>query len=254
MASLKFENGPHTGERIVLEREKTTFGRARWNDCVLAHPTASREHFYIERNAGKLFLVDHGSENGTHVNGERVSWIELNDRDTIRAGPFVMRFEAAAVESAAQPSIGASELPVSEAESGGGYSGQVSTARIYPKQYGEGIQHFNAGRYFDAHEVWEEIWLRAAGESKLFYQMLIQAAVGLHHFERGNVRGARGMHDNVIEKLSRLPSSFMSLDLVRFASDFRACLAELIEKNNETATLSDELRPLIKLFPRDDAD
>src|SRR5262245_14653325 len=75
MASLKFENGPNIGERISLERDKTTFGRARWNDCVLAHPTASREHFYVERNAGKLFLVDHGSENGTHVNGERVSWI-----------------------------------------------------------------------------------------------------------------------------------------------------------------------------------
>src|SRR5204862_3147329 len=96
-------------------------------------------------------------------------------------------------------------------------AGSETFSGAYPREYLQGIEDFNAGRYFDAHEIWEEIWLRSSGDTKLFYQMLIQAAVGLHHYERGNARGARGMNTNVTDKLGRLPSAYMSLDLVEFA-------------------------------------
>ena len=118
----------------------------------------------------------------------------------------------------------------------------------YPREYLEGIEHFNARRYFEAHEVWEEIWLRSEGETKLFYQMLIQAAVGLHHYERGNARGGRGMHNRVVEKLQLLPSFFMSLDLSDFAGQFRDFFADLIERNNEAAPPADKPRPSIHLL------
>jgi predicted metal-dependent hydrolase len=121
-------------------------------------------------------------------------------------------------------------------------------AAIYPREYLEGIEHFNHRRYYDAHEVWEEIWLRSSADTKLFYQMLIQAAVGLHHYERGNARGARGMHKNVVEKIGRLPSVYMSLDLNDFARQFKSFLAELIEKGNEAPPPDDMLRPVIHLL------
>ncbi|HEY6329060.1 MAG TPA: DUF309 domain-containing protein, partial [Blastocatellia bacterium] len=63
----------------------------------------------------------------------------------------------------------------------------MSGATSYPRQYSDGIIHFNSRRYYEAHEVWEEVWLESTGTEKLFYQMLIQSAVGLHHYERGNV-------------------------------------------------------------------
>src|SRR4030095_14681326 len=88
MASLRFDSGPQTGERVPLDKDKVTFGRGLNCDCVLAHPTVSRQHFYVERNNGKLFLVDQGSENGTRANDQRISWIELEDGDEIQAGPF----------------------------------------------------------------------------------------------------------------------------------------------------------------------
>lgn len=257
MACLRFETGPRSGEKIPLDKGKTTFGRSRSCDCVLTHPTVSREHFYVELNTGKLFLVDQGSENGTYANAERVSWIELKDGDTIRAGPFVLVFEITEAPVVTAEILAADEQRIMKTESG---SSEVSTTGLYPAQYMEGIEHFNAGRYFDAHEVWEEIWLRSSGETKLFYQMLIQAAVGLHHYERGNTRGARGMHANVTEKLSRLPSVFMSLDLGAFAADFRAYLARLIETgtendveidikaNTEATPSSDKPRPQIRLL------
>jgi predicted metal-dependent hydrolase len=245
MATLKFESGPRTGDEIPLDKDKVTFGRSPSCKCVLSHPTVSREHFYVELNNGKLFLVDQGSENGTLVNDERVSWIELKQGDKIRAGPFAFVFEKGASHTEARSKIAGADM--TNAASISRTHNDVSTARLYPLEYIEGIEHFNAGRYFDAHEVWEEIWLRSSGETKVFYQMLIQAAVGLHHYERGNARGARGMYSNVIEKLGRLPSTFMSLDLVDFSRQFRDHLSELIENNNEAPPI-DKPRPNIQLL------
>lgn len=247
MATLKFESGPRTGEAIPLEKNKMTFGRSPSCDCVLTHPTVSREHFYVELNNGKLFLVDQGSENGTLVNGERVSWIELKQSDKIRAGPFVFELEKGASNTGALGEAAGADL-ISDTTIDAA-TVNVSTAGLYPLEYIEGIEHFNAARYFDAHEVWEEIWLRSSGQTKVFYQMLIQAAVGLHHYERGNARGARGMHSNVIEKLGRLPSIFMSLDLADFSRQFRDHLAELIENNNEAPPV-DKPRPHIQLLDK----
>jgi predicted metal-dependent hydrolase len=244
MASLILDSGPRTGERIALEKDRVTFGRSKSCDCVLTHPTVSREHFYIERNTGRFFLVDQGGENGTFANGEPVSWVELKDGDTIRAGPFTMIFTSDDVRTEAlqPPAQGESQSASREA------AFDSTVIEAYPREYLQGIEDFNAGRYFDAHEVWEEIWLRSSGERKLFYQMLIQAAVGLHHYERGNARGARGMYANVIEKLDGLPSIFMALDLAGFSRQFKAALSELIDNNNEAAPADDKHRPRIELL------
>ncbi|MEN3331301.1 MAG: uncharacterized protein V7641_666 [Blastocatellia bacterium] len=120
--------------------------------------------------------------------------------------------------------------------------------QVYPREYLEGIAHFNAGRYFDAHEIWEEIWLCSTDEAKLFYHMLIQAAVALYHRERGNLHGARALYKRVCEKLQKLPPVFMSLDVSGLARQLHACFAELSEKAAESAPLSNQPPPLIRLL------
>lgn len=252
MAFIRFDSGPRSGERVPLDKDKVTFGRAKTSDCVLPHPTVSREHFIVERNNGKIFLVDKGSENGTHANGERVSWIEMKEGDKIQAGPFTLTFEAADQHAPRAESIGEGDA----GDEGANALTDLDPTRsgIHSSHYLRGIEHFNAGRYFDAHEVWEEIWLRSSGDTKLFYQMLIQAAVGLHHYERANARGARGMHANVMEKLDRLPSFLMSLDLGDFARQFKEFFADLIEKNDEAVPPSSKPRPQIRLLSRDTTD
>lgn len=119
--------------------------------------------------------------------------------------------------------------------------------RIYPREYLEGIRHFNAGRYYDAHEIWEEIWLRSTDAEKLFYQMLIQAAVGLYHIERGNRHGAQSLYERVCEKLQKLPDVFMSLDVAEFARQFDAFCTGWSESKAEAAPSTDRPRPLIRL-------
>jgi uncharacterized protein len=77
----------------------------------------------------------------------------------------------------------------------------------------EGIALFNAGRYFECHEVWERLWLRADGEAKRFFQGIIQAAVAILHAERGNLEGARSLYEKACQKLDALPAEHRGIAL-----------------------------------------
>jgi len=57
-------------------------------------------------------------------------------------------------------------------------------------RYLAGIELFNRGEYFEAHEVWEELWQDCPAADRRFYQALIQASVAIYHFDRGNYAGA----------------------------------------------------------------
>src|SRR5262249_21985102 len=98
MARVRIDSGPRTGESVLLDRPKVVFGRHKSCDFVLGHPTVSRRHFFIELQGAKFLLVDEGSGNGTFLNDEPVSWIELNNGDRIRAGPFVLVFDSEIAE------------------------------------------------------------------------------------------------------------------------------------------------------------
>jgi uncharacterized protein len=91
--------------------------------------------------------------------------------------------------------------------------------------YEEGIDLFNEGRFFECHEAWEEIWKRSDGELKLFYQGLIQAAVAILHAQRGNLDGARSLHQKAREKLDPLADEHMGIAL----GEMRVALANFIE-------------------------
>src|ERR1051325_3184981 len=93
MPFIEFDSGPRAGEIVALDKPKIMFGRQLTCDCVIVHPTISREHFSVEQTGGKFFLVDQKSGNGTFVNRERVSWVELKHGYKIMAGPFSLTFK-----------------------------------------------------------------------------------------------------------------------------------------------------------------
>lgn len=54
-----------------------------------------------------------------------------------------------------------------------------------------GLDLFNSGHYWEAHEVWEEEWTPdRKGPDSGFYKGLIQVAAGCLHYQRRNRRGA----------------------------------------------------------------
>lgn len=77
-----------------------------------------------------------------------------------------------------------------------------------------GVELFNAGRYWDAHEAWEEAWMPdRKGPNGGFYKGLIQVAAGCLHYGRRNRRGALNKWRSGADYLrSYLPASH-GLDL-----------------------------------------
>ncbi len=69
----------------------------------------------------------------------------------------------------------------------------------------EGCRRFDAGRFFDAHEVWEDAWRVETGATRLALQGLIQIAAGFH---KGLVQGRpSGMVRLLDAGLARLEAS-----------------------------------------------
>jgi mutator protein MutT len=83
----------------------------------------------------------------------------------------------------------------------------------YPHEYYEGIRLFNSGEFFECHEMLEDIWHPSQGQERLHYQGIIQAAIALEHFKKGNHTGALGLYEKALEKWSQLPAQFMGMDL-----------------------------------------
>lgn len=79
--------------------------------------------------------------------------------------------------------------------------------------YRRGLELFNRGEFFDAHEVLEEVWRAAPAAEKKFLQGLIQVAVGLHHHSRGNGVGARSLLARAHKNLSAYPGRHGNIDL-----------------------------------------
>lgn len=91
--------------------------------------------------------------------------------------------------------------------------------RVGDGAFRRGIEEFNRGEFFAAHETWETIWLAARGREKVFLQATIQFAAAFHHWQRGNPRGTLALLRQAIVKLAGFPGSYrgVRVDLLREA-------------------------------------
>ncbi len=121
----------------------------------------------------------------------------------------------------------------------------------YDPKYLAGILCFNQRDFFEAHEVWEDLWAASAGPERRFYQSLIQAAVALHHFGNGNLRGAVKLYHSSRDYMAPFGSPYLGLDTTRFWRQMERCFAEVLAGDDPDRNLRpDEARiPVITLNP-----
>ena len=112
----------------------------------------------------------------------------------------------------------------------------------------EGIALFNAGEYFECHEVLEDIWRAESDSVRALYQGILQIGVAYYHLHRGNWRGAVKLLDGGIDKVSRFLPGCMGVDTLALVQAARACLALLRELGHERVDEFDwSLTPTIKM-------
>ena len=73
-----------------------------------------------------------------------------------------------------------------------GHNARPASVPEGPEGFAEGVEAFNAGRFFAAHEHWETVWRGSRYPVSLFYLALTKLATGFAHAQRGNPAGARG--------------------------------------------------------------
>jgi predicted metal-dependent hydrolase len=122
---------------------------------------------------------------------------------------------------------------------------------VYDPRYLGGILFFNEHDYFEAHEVWESVWMHCAGPERRFYQALIQAAVALYHFGNGNWRGALKLYRSSKAYMDAYASPYLGLDAQAFWEAMTRCFAPLINHPNPNSTIRPDpaLLPAIRLNP-----
>ena len=116
----------------------------------------------------------------------------------------------------------------------------------YEAEYLRGIEQFNAREFFDAHDEWEALWARTHGPSRLFYKGLIHAAVALHHFGNGNLRGARKLFGSCLRYLAPYAPLYLGLDVQAFLTQMQRCFAGLAPSGSQ----STEVRLDVTQIPR----
>jgi uncharacterized protein len=91
----------------------------------------------------------------------------------------------------------------------------------------EGLRCYRSRDFFLAHEHWEDVWRECAGQERMFLQALIQIAVAMHHFSRGNRAGAASLLRRSLNKLEKFPAAFGGVEVEPLRENIRAWLSAL---------------------------
>lgn len=87
----------------------------------------------------------------------------------------------------------------------------------------EGIRLFNAGHWWEAHEAWEGVWLRAGGDERACLSALILLAAALHkRWHHGSL--AHRNFTKAEHYLDALPAQYAGIDLAGLRADVWAAL------------------------------
>ena len=81
----------------------------------------------------------------------------------------------------------------------------------------QGVTLFNAGKYFEAHEAWEGLWLDAnSPEEKEFLQGMIMAAGSFLHYIRHECAGASALLEKSVPLIRRGIDAYPDLRITEF--------------------------------------
>lgn len=97
-----------------------------------------------------------------------------------------------------------------------------STARALAR----GLELYREGRFWHAHEAWEEAWVAEEGGARRLLHGLIQLAAACHKaFVQRQPAGCASLCEKALDKLDGLPSPCEGVDVARVRGEARAMLA-----------------------------
>jgi predicted metal-dependent hydrolase len=96
-----------------------------------------------------------------------------------------------------------------------------------------GLELFNQGAYFEAHEELELAWRAERAPVRELYRGILQVAVAYLHIQRGNYRGAAKMFLRSRNWLGPFPDRCCGIDLSGLRRDYYQVEEELLRLGPE---------------------
>ncbi len=134
------------------------------------------------------------------------------------------------------------------------------TAGEYPACYEQFFPLFNAGEYFEAHDVLEHLWRECRDSNAIFYKGLIQIAGGFVHLRRQFLRPDHPKDGKRLRPACRLLAlgvsniagfgpRHMGLDVKKLCALCEATARQIGDSGFQSNPWSPQARPLIGLDP-----
>ena len=113
-----------------------------------------------------------------------------------------------------------------------------------PASLREAARLFDAGEYHAAHEVLDELWEATHGEDADFLKGLIQACIAMHHYQDGNLDGARKLYRGHRRYLGAYLPAHAGVDVAAFLGEMQRALAPAL-RSGAAAPAADGPAPRI---------
>lgn len=98
-------------------------------------------------------------------------------------------------------------------------------------EFERGIDLFNDGSFWHAHEAWEEVWKRQVDDERVFFQGLIQLAAAYHHaISKRSYRGLLNNLDKAYEKLKVFSPEYLGVSVAPLLESIRRGRAEVVHQ------------------------
>lgn len=91
----------------------------------------------------------------------------------------------------------------------------------------EGLELFNARRFWESHEAFEQAWLEEKGAVRDLYRGILQAAVVYLHVERANYAGAVKVYGRSQRWLTKWPEVCRGIQVGKLRYDLDSVIAEV---------------------------
>lgn len=111
----------------------------------------------------------------------------------------------------------------------------------------KGLQLFNQGKYFLAHEALENAWRVEPEPDRRLYQGVLQAGIAFMHARNGNVQGVFSMYERSQRWLEPWPDQCRTIDIGQLKIDLQALVDEVsILGPERIQDINPNIYPMIK--------
>ena len=114
------------------------------------------------------------------------------------------------------------------------------------KKFDDSMNHalslFNQEKWYEAHDVFEDIWNTVDGDRRQVIQGILQVSVSQFHLSKGNLNGATILLGEGLGRIKTRTNIDIGIDLKSFC----ICLETLLQKLQSKIELGENEKPFIK--------